>query len=162
MSSPLLLVLSHFVSTFNILVDLTYIYLLFGSSVCAVSIFRITTVSQLSNTADLTYVLCKTNIWSFVEPGCGIIGACLLTLKPLVPRVFKTSSSAYRISSQPGNGEDESSSGGGRVSRGLFRSRVNEDSGDVQLGQLENGGVGSDGQALSVAIAPVMNRNGEI
>lgn len=58
-------------------------------STCAVSIMRISSISDLRDQSDPTISLCNINLWSFVEPGCALIGTCLPTLKPLLPQRFK-------------------------------------------------------------------------
>ena len=51
-------------------------------------------VKTMKDTMDQTWALCEINIWSFIESGCGLIGTCLPTLKPLVPRFANPLSSA--------------------------------------------------------------------
>ncbi|KAL9040669.1 MAG: hypothetical protein Q9214_004390 [Letrouitia sp. 1 TL-2023] len=46
-------------------------------------------MSDLRDLSDPTMSLCNINLWSFVEPGCALIGTCLPTLKPLLPQRFR-------------------------------------------------------------------------
>lgn len=50
---------------------------------------RISSISDLRDQSDPTISLCNINLWSFVEPGCALIGSCLPTLKPLLPQSFR-------------------------------------------------------------------------
>ncbi|ORY72149.1 uncharacterized protein BCR38DRAFT_383396 [Pseudomassariella vexata] len=59
---------------------------LLGGFVLFASIYRFTTIMQFS-TADTTWTLATACTWCVVEVACGVISACLPTLRPLMMKI---------------------------------------------------------------------------
>ncbi|KAH7394680.1 hypothetical protein BKA66DRAFT_523153 [Pyrenochaeta sp. MPI-SDFR-AT-0127] len=57
-----------------------------GSFVLFASIYRFTTIVEI-NLSDTTWTLAKSSMWSVVEVACGVICACLPTLRPLMVKI---------------------------------------------------------------------------
>ncbi|MCJ1473366.1 hypothetical protein MMC13_002017 [Lambiella insularis] len=92
-----------------------------GFFVCAVSIIRITNISAFGSGADPTWGATGIYIWSQVEPACGIIGASLPCMRPLISRRYlpwgTRASSGYASNGSPW-GTNRSKKTGGSVGVG--------------------------------------------
>ncbi|KAH8704443.1 hypothetical protein GQ44DRAFT_743684 [Phaeosphaeriaceae sp. PMI808] len=65
--------------------SLCFIFLL-GSFVLFASIYCFTTLMQF-DPSDTTWILAQACTWCVVEVACGVISACLLTLRPLMVKI---------------------------------------------------------------------------
>jgi hypothetical protein len=80
-----------------------------GTSTCVISIVRLFSLYSAINTTDATWDNVPASYWTVVELNCGIICACLSTLRPLlsklVPSVFHHSGAASGQDSNLGTKE---------------------------------------------------------
>lgn len=56
----------------------------FSFSTCAISIIRLTTLRASTLSADPTWTMGNTVIWSVAEAACAIVCLCIPTLRPLL------------------------------------------------------------------------------
>ncbi|KAK2018530.1 hypothetical protein LZ32DRAFT_679204 [Colletotrichum eremochloae] len=94
--------------------SLCFMFLLGGFVLCA-SIYRFTTIMQFQ-IADTTWTLATACTWCVVECACGVISACLPTLRPLMTRVssqFGSIATKYNISAGQSGGDSKQASRGG-------------------------------------------------
>ncbi|KAK2052452.1 hypothetical protein LY76DRAFT_491844, partial [Colletotrichum caudatum] len=92
--------------------SLCFMFLLGGFVLCA-SIYRFTTIMQFQ-IADTTWTLATACTWCVVECACGVISACLPTLRPLMMKV----SSQFGSIATKHNLSAGQSGGNSKVSRG--------------------------------------------
>ncbi|KAK8155402.1 hypothetical protein BKA80DRAFT_209240 [Phyllosticta citrichinensis] len=84
------------------------IMFLLGSFVLFASIYRFTTIMQFQ-TSDTTWTLATACTWCVVEVACGIISACLPTLRPLMRAIsIQFGSSAARSKNTPSQSRSRS------------------------------------------------------
>ncbi|KAL8923811.1 MAG: hypothetical protein Q9172_002959 [Xanthocarpia lactea] len=81
-----------------------------GRSVCIVSIYRVTTVGDLSR-SDPSWSDVDPCVWSVVEVGVGIVSACLITLRPLWTSLVNCRSIAPNLQLWRHRGRSEDSEG---------------------------------------------------
>ncbi|GAB1210520.1 hypothetical protein APSETT445_009314 [Aspergillus pseudonomiae] len=60
---------------------------LLGGFVCVATIVRISAITKMKDSVDITWVIGDAMIWSNVEPCIGIVSACLPTLRPLLRQI---------------------------------------------------------------------------
>ncbi|OJD38885.1 uncharacterized protein BKCO1_3000223 [Diplodia corticola] len=61
-----------------------YLIMSLGSFGAITTLIRIRTITDLTSSSDYLYNLKDIIVWSWVEPGCGIIAGSMATLRPLV------------------------------------------------------------------------------
>ncbi|KAF4543408.1 Polytopic membrane protein [Lasiodiplodia theobromae] len=66
-----------------------YLIMSLGSYAAITTLIRASTIDDLTKSGDYLYNITSITIWSWVEPGVGIIAACMATLRPLVRVVFE-------------------------------------------------------------------------
>ncbi|OLN87826.1 hypothetical protein CCHL11_00535 [Colletotrichum chlorophyti] len=94
--------------------SLCFMFLL-GGFVLFASIYRFTTIMQFE-IADTTWTLATACTWCVVECACGVISACLPTLRPLMVKIssqFGSMATKYNLSGgQSGGGKSGGRTGG--------------------------------------------------
>lgn len=79
-----------------------------ASSTCVISIVRLFTLRSAVNTTDATWDNVPTSYWTVVELNCGILCACLPTLRPflrrVLPSVFPRTENSSRHHRRPSEG----------------------------------------------------------
>lgn len=66
-----------------------YFIMSLGSYAAITTLIRVRTIDDLSQNADYLYNLTGLIVWSWIEPGVGIIAGSMATLRPLVRVVFE-------------------------------------------------------------------------
>jgi hypothetical protein len=77
-------------------------------STCIISLIRLSTLHKGINTKDPFWDNAPAAYWSVVELNCGILCACLPTLRPLIQRMVPRIFSTYRSSGRGSNGRQSS------------------------------------------------------
>lgn len=73
-------------------------------STCVISLVRLTTLHKGIHTTDPFWDNVPAAYWSVVELNCGILCACLPTLRPLFNKLVPRLQSTYQSSVEPGSG----------------------------------------------------------
>uniref|UniRef100_L2GAV4 Integral membrane protein n=1 Tax=Colletotrichum fructicola (strain Nara gc5) TaxID=1213859 RepID=L2GAV4_COLFN len=121
-------------------ISLCFMFLL-GGFVLFASIYRFTTIMQFQLT-DTTWTLATACTWCVVECACGVISACLPTLRPLMVKVssqFGSIATKYNLSG------GQSGTGGKSADRGFKRLGTEDGKYGVTTsvtGRSERGGKG--------------------